>query len=186
GHSELYAVEQLMMQLFPEEAEGEAVSTLSPGTTYLTATAKISLHGRTGRGTKRLPIGEKDNVRLRRRILQQSFYLSAVEVLVFSPPWGALAGVRPTKLLSAHLLSGGTEQTANKLLKDPYFVSGARRRLCIDSARHTVETARLLRPKDLSVYVGIPFCPTRCAYCSFVRQSVEKFGKDLAPYLDAL
>src|SRR5699024_9853347 len=44
----------------------------------------------------------------------------------------------------------------------------------------------LLRPKDLSVYVGIPFCPTRCAYCSFVSQSVEKFGKDLAPYLDAL
>ena len=186
GHSELYAVEQLMMQLFPEEAEGEAVSTLSAGTTYLTATAKITLHGRTGHGTKRLPIGEKDNVRLRRRILQQSFYLAAVEVLGFSPPWGALAGVRPTKLVSAHLLSGGTEQSADKLLKDTYFVSGARRRLCIDSARHTVETARLLRPKDLSVYVGIPFCPTRCAYCSFVSQSVEKFGKDLAPYLDAL
>ena len=132
GHSDLYAVEQLMMQLFPEEAEGEAVSTLSAGTTYLTATAKITLHGRTGHGTKRLPMGKKDNVRLRRRILQQSFYLAAVEVLGFSPPWGALAGVRPTKLVSAHLLSGGTEQSADKLLKDTYFVSGARRRLCID------------------------------------------------------
>ena len=186
GHSELYAVEQLMMQLFPEEAEGEAVSTLSAGTTYLTATAKISLHGRTGHGTKRLPMGEKDNVRLRRRILQQSFYLAAVEVLGFSPPWGALAGVRPTKLVSAHLLSGGTEQSADKLLKDTYFVSGARRRLCIDSARHTVETARLLRPKDLSVYVGIPFCPTRCAYCSFVSNSVEKSFHLVEPYLEAL
>ena len=186
GHSELYAVEQLMMQLFPEEAEGEAVSTLSAGTAYLTATAKITLHGRTGRGVKRLSMGEKDNVRLRRRILQQSFYLAAVEVLGFSPPWGALAGVRPTKLVSAHLLSGGTEQTADKLLKGTYFVSDARRRLCIDSARHTVETARLLRPKDLSVYVGIPFCPTRCAYCSFISADVKGALALVEPYVDAL
>ena len=186
GHSALYAVEQLMMQLFPEEQDGEAVSTLSVGEKFLTATARISLHGRTGRGCKRLPLSQKDNVRLQRQILQQSFYLAAVEVLGYAPPWGALAGVRPTKLVSTHLLGGGTEASADRLLRDTYFVSPARRKLCIDAARHTVETARLLRPQDLSVYVGIPFCPTRCAYCSFVSQSVERFGKDLAPYLDAL
>ena len=186
GHQDLYAVEQLMMQLFPQTDEGEALSSLSAGKTYLTATAKIEYRGRVGRAVKRLPAAERDDVRRRRRILQQSFYLAALQVLDAPPPWGALAGVRPTKLTSAHLLSGGTEASADRLLKDTYFVSEARRRLCIDASRHTVETARLLRHRDLSIYVGIPFCPTRCAYCSFVSQSIEKFGKDLPPYLEAL
>ena len=186
GHQDLYAVEQLMMQLFPQTDEGEALSALSAGKTYLTATAKIEYQGQVGRGARRLPVAEAENVRLRRQILQQSFYLAALQVLPAPPPWGALAGVRPTKLTSARLLAGGTEASADRLLKDTYFVSEARRRLCIDASRHTVETARLLRPRDLSVYVGIPFCPTRCAYCSFVSQSVEKFGKDLPPYLEAL
>lgn len=44
----------------------------------------------------------------------------------------------------------------------------------------------LLAPRDLSVYIGIPFCPTRCAYCSFVSESVERFGEFLPPYLDCL
>ena len=103
GHQDLYAVEQLMMQLFPQTDEGEALSSLSAGKTYLTATAKIEYRGRVGRAVKRLPAAERDDVRRRRRILQQSFYLAALQVLDAPPPWGALAGVRPTKLTSAHL-----------------------------------------------------------------------------------
>ena len=196
GHTELYAVEQLQMQLFSDEptetvtapfgcADG-AVSALYEGEKWLTATAKITWRGKTAKAVKRLEKSKAEDVRLRRRILQQSYFLAAVKVRGITPPWGALAGVRPTKLSTQHIQNGGTEASADRLLRDVYYVTEQRRKLCIDCSRHTLEAAGKLRDKDLSLYIGIPFCPTRCAYCSFVSQSIEKFGKYLEPYLDAL
>ncbi|MEI3118621.1 MAG: hypothetical protein V8T12_07410 [Parabacteroides johnsonii] len=86
------------------------------------------------------------------------------------------SGVRPTKLSTKCLMSGGSEKDAERLLREVYFVSPERAQLCVDASRHTVEAAKLLDADDLSVYIGIPFCPTRCAYCSFVSQSIERFG----------
>ncbi len=196
GHTELYAVEQLQMQLFPDEptetvtapfgnADG-AVSALYEGNKWLTATAKITWQGKTAMASKRLALEKAGDIRLRRRILQQSYFLAACEVREITPPWGALAGVRPTKLSTQHIQAGGTEASADRMLRDVYYVTPQRRRLCIDCSRHTLEAASHLRQKDLSLYIGIPFCPTRCAYCSFVSQSIEKFGKFLEPYLEAL
>ena len=75
---------------------------------------------------------------------------------------------------------------AEKLLRTRYHVSPERSRLCVEASEATVQAAQLLRPQDVSVYVGIPFCPTRCAYCSFVSSSIERFSGLLEPYLDAL
>ena len=129
---------------------------------------------------------EKADVRATRRILQRSYYLAALQVLPAAPPWGALSGVRPTKLSTKCLMNGGSEKDAERLLREVYFVSPERARLCVDASRHTVEASKLLDADDLSVYIGIPFCPTRCAYCSFVSQSIERFGAFLPAYLDAL
>ncbi len=195
GHAERYPVEQLQMQLFgdrptqfvetPFSGEDGAVSSLHDGKIYRTATAKITLDGKTATAARRIPLTKAD-VRLTRRILQQSYYLAAVQLLPEAPPWGALSGVRPTKLATKVLLEGGREQDADRMLRDVYFVTPERRRLCLDASRHTLEAARLLAPDDLSLYIGIPFCPTRCAYCSFVSESVERFGEFLPPFLDCL
>ena len=185
GHDDRYAVEQLQMSLFPEGTEGEAFSTLHRGKTWLTATAKITMDGRTATATRRLKAAE-ETVRLRRRILQQSYYKAAVQLLGFEPAWGALAGVRPTKITTKHMLEGGTPKSADRLMRDVYYVTPERRKLAVDCSVSTVRAAGLLEPTDVSLYVGIPFCPTRCAYCSFVSQSIEKFGRFLEPYLEAL
>ena len=195
GHTERYPVEQLQMQLFgdrptqfvetPFSGEDGAVSSLHDGKIYRTATAKITLDGKTATAARRIPLTKAD-VRLTRRILQQSYYLAAVQLLPEAPPWGALSGVRPTKLATKVLLEGGREQDADRMLRDVYFVTPERRRLCLDASRHTLEAARLLAPDDLSLYIGIPFCPTRCVYCSFVSESVERFGEFLPPFLDCL
>ena len=184
GHGERYALEQLQLCLFPAlpldytEAPfvGDgAISTLSRGRTWLTATAKLTLGGRTARAARRIPVSE-ETVRLCRRILQQSYYLAALQLLPEAPPWGALAGVRPTKIPTKVLLSGGTRREADRLLRDVYFISPERRRLCLDASEATVRAAERLAPTDLSLYVGIPFCPTRCASCSVVSQSMEREG----------
>ena len=185
GHEDRYAVEQLQMALFPENPEGTAVSALFRGKTWLTATAKITLNGKTVSAARRLKAGE-ETVRLRRRILQQSYYLAAIQLLDRKPAWGALAGVRPTKITTKHLLEGGTPASADRLMRDVYYVTPERRQLAVDCSESTVKAASLMDKDDLSVYVGIPFCPTRCSYCSFVSRTVGKKTELLDKYLAAL
>ena len=185
GHDDRYAVEQLQLSLFPQGQPGQAVSTLHRGKTWLTASTQITLDGKTVQASRRIPAAE-ETVRLRRRALQQSYYLAACQLLPVLPPWGALAGVRPTKLTTKHLLEGGTPRSADKMLKDVYYVTESRRKLAVDCSVSTVRATRLLQPQDLSVYIGIPFCPSRCAYCSFVSRTIGKKTELLEPYLEAL
>ena len=185
GHEDRYAVEQLQMTLFPGETDGTAISRLSRGTTWLTASTMIDINGKRTRAIRRLRATE-ETVRLRRRILQQSYYLAALPHLDTVPAWGALAGVRPTKISTKHLLEGGSLQSADKTLKEVYFVTPARRQLALDCSVSTVDAVKKAAKDDISLYVGIPFCPTRCAYCSFVSRTVGKRTELLEPYLQAL
>ena len=185
GHDDRYAVEQLQMSLFPEGTAGEAVSTLHRGKVWLTAKTSITLDGKTVTGCRRLK-AEAETVRLRRQTLQQSYYLAAIQLLPQLPPWGAMSGVRPTKLSTKFLLEGGTEAGAKAMLRDIYYVTAPRRQLALDCSRSTVRAVELMEKRDVSLYVGIPFCPTRCAYCSFVSRSVGKRTELLEPYLEAL
>ncbi len=185
GHDDRYAVEQLQMALFSTTEEGEAVSAVHRGKIWLTATAKITLRGKTARAARRMPVAE-ESVRMRRRLLQQSYYLAAREILGSDAAWGALAGVRPTKLSTKHLMEGGTPASAEKMLRDVYYVTPERRKLAVDCSVSTVNAANLLEPSDISLYIGIPFCPTRCSYCSFVSRTIGSKTELLQPYLDAL
>ena len=187
GHEDLYAVEQLQLALFPPESQEEdlAVSSLHRGNTWVSAVTVITRGGKTTRALRRFKTCE-ETVRSRRRALQQSYYLAALPHLDKIPAWGALSGVRPTKISTKHLLEGGTAASANKLFRDVYFVTEDRRKLALDCSRSTVKAANLLDEKDISLYIGIPFCPTRCSYCSFVSRTVGKNTGLLDPYLEAL
>ena len=184
GHDDRYAVEQLQLALFPEGTEAEAESALHRGQIWLTARAKITLNGKTTTASRRIKASD-ETVRLRRRVLQQSYYQAAIQLLPALPAWGALAGVRPTKITTKHMLEGGTPKSAEQLLKDVYYVTPERRKLAVDCSVSTVKAAGLLDKNDVSLYVGIPFCPTRCTYCSFVSRTVGKKTELLTPYLNA-
>lgn len=194
GHEDRFAIEQLQLQLFPEEkveaaekmfSDDGTISKLSKGKTYLTATASITYGGKTAKASRRLRLADETHSR-RRRVLQQAYYAAATQLLEKTPAWGTLSGVRPTKITTKHLLSGGTVQSADKLLRETFFVHPERRELCIGASKATVEAISRLDAQDVSVYIGIPFCPTRCAYCSFVSVGIEKFSELLDPYLKAL
>ena len=170
GHEELYAIEQLQMALFPAATisdRGQAVSRLYRGKQWLTAVTVVELDGKTTRGIKRLA-AEKETVSARRKCLQQSYYLAALPHLPQKPQWGALSGVRPTKLTTRHLLAGGTTASARKMMEKEYFVSPERAALAAACSEATVDAMGKLEENHISLYIGIPFCPTRCAYCSFV------------------
>lgn len=185
GHEDRYAVEQLLLALLPENPPGKAISSLSRGKTWLTARAEVTVDGKRGSACGRLQ-AQKETVPARRRLLQQTLYRALLPLLPEVPSWGALAGVRPTKITTKHLLKGGTPASASRLLRESYFVTPDRARLAVDCSLETVKAVRSLAPEELSLYIGIPFCPTRCAYCSFVSRGIGKKTELLEPYLQGL
>ena len=72
------------------------------------------------------------------------------------------------------------------MLREVYDVAPQRRELCLDAAESTMAALARQQEGDISLYVGIPFCPTRCAYCSFVSHTVERAGKLVEPYVERL
>ncbi len=197
GHDYRYAVEQSLLAFFPDQRPvygGEdadtAVVALSAGPRLHTAAATLTVGGRTARGVSRMEIpaglDAYGQERLKQRIVKLSFFKAARELTGVTPAWGALTGIRPAKLAAGLLEEGKSERETERILRDTYFVSPARRRLCIQCAQAGLEAKRGLAPEEISLYVGIPFCPTRCAYCSFVSNSVEKSFHWIEPYLEAL
>lgn len=198
GHDDRYAVEQSLLAFFPEERpvyEGEdgprhAEVTLHQGAVYATGVTALTYDGKTARASARVSLAgaadEYERERLRQRALKLSFFRAARDITGATPSWGALTGIRPAKLVRTMLEEGYTPARADRELRDVYCVSPARRRLALESAQAGLRAKRNLKPNDISLYIGIPFCPTRCAYCSFVSASVEKSFALIPPYLEAL
>ena len=198
GHDDRYAVEQSLLAFFPEERpvyEGEdgprhAEVTLHQGAVYATGVTALTYDGKTARASARVSLAgaadEYERERLRQRALKLSFFRAARDITGATPSWGALTGIRPAKLVRTMLEEGYTPARADRELRDVYCVSPARRRLALESAQAGLRAKRDLKPNDISLYIGIPFCPTRCAYCSFVSASVEKSLALIPPYLEAL
>ena len=102
-----------------------------------------------------------------------------------SLPWGVLTGVRPIKLYSTLRAKEG-EDGANAYFRDSLFVSDEKIRLCAEVFDAQREILSRSQRRSFSLYVSIPFCPTRCSYCSFVSQSVERAHKLIPDYLRLL
>ena len=198
GHDYRYAVEQSLLAFFPGErpvydGEGEdslAAVTLACSGEDWTASTVLRRGGGEASGLARARIaGTLDSYeaeREKQKIVKLSFFQAARELTGVTPPWGALTGIRPGKLASRFLEEGMAEAEVDRILADTYFVSPARRRMCVETAREGLRAAGDLAPGDIAVYIGIPFCPTRCAYCSFVSNSVEKSFHLVELYLQAL
>ena len=102
------------------------------------------------------------------------------------PPWGTLTGIRPAKVAEKLLVSGKNVEFVKDKLIHTYYVFPEKASLCIETAQAAIELKKTLNPRDVALYVGIPFCPTRCAYCSFVSNSVERSFNLIEPFIDTL
>ena len=199
GHDCRYAAEQSLLMLFPGEKpeypegspSGERCELrVSRGAKYTVCTALLVRSGAAFRGRAQAENPDPaDEYALRgceNRLVKLAFYRAALASGLPKPEWGSLSGVRPAKLMDAYLREGLSPRAAKGRFMREYFVSSSRAQLCLDAALAAQEAARSLDERDVCLYVGIPFCPTRCAYCSFVSQSVEKSMKLMEPFLDAL
>ena len=199
GHEYKYAVEQMLLTLFPEERpeypEGEPEGRrmeIRLSATENTTSALCAYY--TGRGVFRGSARASNDKlgdplsrdRICQRLVKNAMYRAALKSGLPKPAWGALTGVRPGKLMAALVAECPDEKSAVRRFVAEFDVSPERAALCLATTRETLRAEESLEGRDVCLYVGIPFCPTRCAYCSFVSQSVEKSMQLIEPFLGAL
>lgn len=153
---------------------GENVETkLSRGRVWTTASCRYK--GKTGLSKCRTI--ELDDKKAQ-YILKTAIYRAALSAGKEKSPWGTVTGVRPGKLMRQIM----DIQEFSRL----YATDEERAGLVYETSLYTNSVAGTLRDNDICLYVGIPFCPTRCEYCSFVSQSVEKSMNLVEPFFEAL
>ena len=199
GHDERYVVEQTLLGLLPEERlefgppgpedrRWARIAMKSGGEDVCLITTEVFWEGKSAAHTWRGTLSGSDYERegQRRRGMGMCIFKAVRAASGISPAWGSLTGVSPVKLVRRHLRRSGDAARTRSMLTEYYCVAPERARMAVEAAEVSLRAEARLEPRDIAVYVGIPFCPTRCAYCSFVSQSVERSFSLVPPYVDAL
>ena len=201
GHALKHAVEEMLFHLLPtvtltraDAVDGSCEddwcrSILSETDGQAQATAIVCLDGTVRERTLAAPVAglaPLDYKRTVTELVKTTVYEAVVPALPQPPVWGSLTGVRPAKLARGLIERGMTRGEAAQYLREHFHVSPERTALTIRAAATAMELDRAIGPDDISLYVGIPFCPSRCYYCSFVSSTTAQSGHLIEPYLDTL
>lgn len=127
------------------------------------------------------------NKRLARNPVKAGLYRLLSAYTGKTLPWGSMTGVRPTKVATERLENGESEEQIRKLYTNTYLTMEQKADICIEVAKREQE---LLQPfhyeEEYCLYVGIPFCPSRCLYCSFTSYPIGVYASQVDNYLDAV
>ena len=119
--------------------------------------------------------------------LKQTLYNLLAEYTGETLPWGTLTGIRPTKIPMAMLEEGKSEAEIDAYMKETYFASQEKIDLSMEVAKAELELLKKIDYEEgYSLYIGIPFCPSTCLYCSFTSYPIGLWKKRVDEYLDAL
>ena len=108
------------------------------------------------------------------------------EILSIRPKWGVLTGIRPVKLAMQLHDIGLSEEEIRKKLKEERLVSDEKLDLLLTTMEHELEIRASSRPNSVSLYISIPFCPSRCSYCTFTSHSIEHAANLIPQYVELL
>ena len=116
----------------------------------------------------------------------RALFAAGKELLGHIPPWGILTGIRPAKIAGSLLASGRGILKTKKILRDEYLLNPQKASLATSVANAERKITKKVDHNSCSLYISIPFCPTRCAYCSFVSYTTPRLLSMIGDYLDAL
>lgn len=122
----------------------------------------------------------------KKRVVKGSIYQLLKQKTAMRPQWGFITGVRPAKAVNELLDKGYTPQQCICYLTEGYDVTPKKAKLALDVAQSEREILSQNGGEDISLYVGIPFCPTRCLYCSFTSYPLTQYQSRVEQYLQAL
>lgn len=206
GHALRYEAGNLCMLFFPGEPIEEesglsrrgdfyAVTRIRRGRRMAVAMVLLRRGGKTARAHARFdpndcitgePLRADLAGKAAERALGRAFVAAGQALTGTRPPWGMLTGIRPVKLARETMAAGRSEAQARDIFTRELLVSEEKTNLCFTTARAETRITGLSQPRSVSLYISVPFCPTRCLYCSFISHDVEKAKKLLPAYADTL
>ena len=116
----------------------------------------------------------------------RALFAAGKEMLGYVPPWGILTGVRPAKVAAGILHTTGGIIKTKRVLRDEFFLSPQKAALALSVAQNEIRLTKKIPKNSCSLYISIPFCPSRCSYCSFVSYTTPRLLSMIDEYIDAL
>ena len=185
GHSFEDAVRQILQLFFDINLEFEVVSQLHIEGNEYTAKAKITLGGKIAEGEieEQLIFPEKRQIS---DLVKKSVFFACKKLSDMPTPWGISTGIRPAKTARMMLDENKSDSEILNYMQNEFFVTPKKAQLSLDVAKKEHALLKDRVKNGVGLYIGIPFCPTRCAYCSFISQAMAHNRKFVQPYVDAL
>ncbi len=151
------------------------------------AYASIKLNDKESEAIVTVPKDEEITIATRSAIAAgRALFAAGKTLLGYVPPWGILTGVRPAKVAAGLIRSTGGLIKSKRVLRDEYFLSPQKAALAVSVAQNEMKLTKKIPKNSCSLYISIPFCPTRCAYCSFVSYTTPRLLSMIDDYIDAL
>ncbi len=194
GKINIYYIQTLCMIFFPGEKFGEAEQLLEDTPQLvldlverdggLEATATVTVGDKSETATHRALYSDRCTADKTAKLACGAAVVSACgSLLGYRPSWGMLTGVRPSKVATELLQEGMSKTKVKKLLASEYMVIPKKAALATDVAINEQRIIGTPGRRDCSLYISIPFCPTRCSYCSFVSYTSPKLLSLIPDYL---
>lgn len=182
---------KIFINIFFGKKEGTVTTDFFDGGDRISAKTTLVFNGKTYFGEFSFPFksskkSEKEKKKVFGVCVVRSFINAAQKVSKTELPWGALSGIRPAKYVRELKEDGKTEGEIKEILTALFGVSEEKARLALKVAENETEILKKIRKDAVSLYIGIPFCPSRCLYCSFVSTDVRLSGKYMEQFTDLL
>lgn len=182
-------VRALMMAFFPGEKivlNGEADPYLVR-VVFSSVEVQITLEDREKILSKASGQGSFSDYKAGKNVLKRTLYQCLSSFKGYSLPWGTLTGIRPVQIVLNLMDEGKSDAEIYRYLKTEYYISDEKYRLCTRVAKNEKKILKQINYRSTySLYIGIPFCPTICAYCSFSSYPLAVWKDRVGDYLDAL
>jgi len=198
GNINKYYVQTLCMVFFPgstfgeNEVSGEDVPEVTvhvypDSNDSVTAYASIKLNDRVCEATETVSLSQEIAIATHEAVaVGRAIFAAGKEMLGHIPPWGILTGVRPAKVAGTLLHSGKGIIKSKRIMRDEYFLNPQKAALAVSVASNEMKLLKKMPKNTCSLYISIPFCPSRCAYCSFVSYTTPRLLSLIDEYLDAI
>lgn len=197
GDINRYYVQTLCMIFFPgatfgeNEQPGDGVPEVTvnifPSDESVRASVIIKLNDTMSSASSTVWLNEEITIATHSSLaVGRALFAAGKELLGHIPPWGILTGVRPAKVAGSLIASGRGVLKTKKILRDEYLLNPQKAALATSVANTERKITKKMPPNTCSLYISIPFCPTRCAYCSFVSYTTPRLLSMIGDYLDAL
>jgi len=181
----------LVASLFFDNSEDvDIVSSVTFSNNMFHSRAAISYNGTSYNGEHSFPCNVNSDVHAQKRIMSavcgMAIYRAASLFCSGNLPWGVMTGIRPAKPLREMLATGATESDVHSYFSNLYGITDKKLNLAMTVAKNEMSLLSVNKPTDIGLYIGIPFCPTRCLYCSFISSDLRYTKKYVPEYCKLL